>query len=309
MAQVCATSITPLPNSSQQLNLLTCAGQWLIGTQQVAWLNFTAATNQSSAFAGLSFTNLAGYMPDGTAVANFAPQSGRVVVLGEEPLLEMAPNTNAQPLLMLYGKPATNYTVEWRTNLLSGKWQPVLANLVVGTNLLTQLGTAPGSGPNNFYRAVRLAAPGTTPSLSMFMGTNGQLALVLRGQPGYVYGIERTPSLSPPQWTLWQQIPFTNSAVTIYVTPTGPRQFFRARLIGLALPEEAVGLGRTSGTNAFLSFSGVAGRPYRVQFTPALSPPAWETLATNAPSADGLFQFIDTNGWGQTQRFYRLVWP
>jgi len=185
----------------------------------------------------------------------------------------------------------------------------VLTNLSIGTNLVLQFASIPGAGPNNFYRGVRVAASSTMPSLSMFMGTDGQLGLVLHGQPGYVYGIERTPSLSPPQWTLWQQIPFTNSTVTIYVTPTGPRQFYRAKLIGVALPEAALGLGRASGTNALLSFSGVAGRPYRVQFTPTLSPADWRTLATNAPSADGLFQFIDTNGWGQTQRFYRLVWP
>jgi hypothetical protein len=167
----------------------------------------------------------------------------------------------------------------------------------------------PGGQSRTHLGPVSVAASTTMPSLSMFMGTNGQLCLVLRGEPGFVYGIERTASLSSPQWSLWQQIPFTNSAVTVYVTPTGPMQYYRAKLIGVALPEQALGLSRASGTNLALSFSGVAGRPYRVQFTPTLSPAVWETLATNAPSADGLFQFVDTNGWGQTQRFYRLVWP
>src|ERR1019366_7684275 len=103
--QICASSITPLTNSLQQLNLMACANQWLIGTQQVAWLNFTAATNQSSALVGLQFTDLRGYQPDGRSVANFAPQAGRVVVVGEEPLLECVRGTTVQPQLIPYGKP------------------------------------------------------------------------------------------------------------------------------------------------------------------------------------------------------------
>ena len=232
--ELCSNSIAWLSNGVYRLNLVTCQGQWLIGTQQVAWLNFTTASNQSSAFAGLSFTNLAGSQPDGTPVANFAPQSGRLVVLGEEPLLEMVRNTNRQPLLILYGKPASGYSVEWRTNVLSGKWQPVLTSLTVPTNLFLTFSPPPALGPDNYYRA------------------------------------ERT---------------------------------------GAVLAPNILSLASISGTNVLLSFSGVSGAAYRVQVTPALLPPAWQTIGAIAPSGGGFVQFADTNGWGQTQRFYRLVWP
>ncbi|MGA2659692.1 MAG: carboxypeptidase regulatory-like domain-containing protein, partial [Verrucomicrobiota bacterium] len=75
------------------------------------------------------------------------------------------------------------------------------------------------------------------PSLSLFTGANGQLGLVLRGQPAYVYAIEQSGSLSsPPQWSLWQQLALTNTTVTLQVTPTGPIRFYRARLVGPASP-------------------------------------------------------------------------
>ena len=53
-----------------------------------ARLPFTAVTNQQSAFVTLSLDDTVGLQPDGTAVRNFAAQSGRVVVIGEEPLVE-----------------------------------------------------------------------------------------------------------------------------------------------------------------------------------------------------------------------------
>ncbi len=42
-------------------------------------------------------------MPDGTVGANVAPQSGRVMIVGEEPSLEMEQATNHRPLMALQG--------------------------------------------------------------------------------------------------------------------------------------------------------------------------------------------------------------
>jgi hypothetical protein len=228
--EICATSITPLTNLQHQLSLLTCPAQWLIGTPQVAWLNFTAASNQSSAFAGLSFTNLAGYVPDGTAVANFAPQEGRVVVVGEEPLLEMVRNTNRQPLLILYGKPASGYSVEWRTNLFTGNWQPVLTNLTMGTNLFLEFTPPPGSGPFNFYRGVRVGVPGE-PRLEARLLPGGQAGLVVRGTVGASYTIESTATLGAGKFwqPLLEHLVLTNSVQEVPLSPGGaPAMFYRA---------------------------------------------------------------------------------
>ena len=70
------------------LSLTTCSNQFLIGTQQLAWLHFTAVTNKPSAFVNLNLDNAEGRQADGSVVRNFAPQSGRLVIVGEEPLLD-----------------------------------------------------------------------------------------------------------------------------------------------------------------------------------------------------------------------------
>ena len=110
--EICSTNVVPLSNALYRLSIGTCSNQWLIGTQQVAWLHFSAVSNQSSAFVNMELTDLAGREPDGTPVANFAPQAGRVVVVGQEPLLEAFIATNQECALLLYSLPGT-------TNMLS----------------------------------------------------------------------------------------------------------------------------------------------------------------------------------------------
>ena len=48
---------------------------------------------------------------------NFAPQAGRLVIIGEEPLLECLLGTNGRPSLLLYGKPGWNCDVNARPTL------------------------------------------------------------------------------------------------------------------------------------------------------------------------------------------------
>jgi hypothetical protein len=58
-----------------------------------------------------------GTQPDGTLARNFAPQSGRVVVVGNEPLLEAVPTGPQEATLVLYGKPGPNYRILTCTSL------------------------------------------------------------------------------------------------------------------------------------------------------------------------------------------------
>ena len=50
----CGGSVVQLAEGFYQLSLAACAGQTLLGTQQVAWVQVATATNQSSAFVPLN---------------------------------------------------------------------------------------------------------------------------------------------------------------------------------------------------------------------------------------------------------------
>jgi hypothetical protein len=155
VAGVCASGISRLSNSVYLLSLAACSNQWLYGTQQVAWLYVSAVSNQPSAFVPVAISGGVGAQPDGTLVTNYLSQAGRVVVIGEEPLLEASTRSNGQPGLTLYGATNWNHTLETAPELGNpAGWQPAWTNLHT-TNLVRHL--VPGSATNGtwFFRAKR----------------------------------------------------------------------------------------------------------------------------------------------------------
>ena len=76
-----------------------------------------AGCPQSSAFVNLEIPETVGTQPDGTPARNFAPVAGRIVIIGEEPLLEAVTGANRQPELILYGRVGTTNLVEANADL------------------------------------------------------------------------------------------------------------------------------------------------------------------------------------------------
>lgn len=160
VSQVCTSAISPAVSNTApgsdifDLSLTTCSNQFLIGTQQVAWLYFTAVSNRPSAFVTLTLGNITGWQADGTEVRNFAPQSGLLVIIGGEPLLECLLATNSLPHLILYGRPGWNCEVQSRTALESATpWQFHLQQTM--TDLFQNFELAPLTDRAQFFRALR----------------------------------------------------------------------------------------------------------------------------------------------------------
>jgi len=159
VSPICAATLAPTVTNLVagqdvfDLNLTTCAGQFLIGTQQVAWLHFSAVSNLPSAFVDLNLDNTVGYQLDGTPVRNFAPQSGRLVIIGEEPLLQAVLDTNGQPALVLFGPPDREYVIETAPSLDPTPGWSVWRDLEL-TDLFDTVGI-PDVEQQRFYRARR----------------------------------------------------------------------------------------------------------------------------------------------------------
>ncbi len=92
-------------------------------------------------------------MANGTLGANFAPQSGRVVIVGEEPLLEALPAASNQVQLLQYAIPGSEVTLQWTPYLPPVEWLPF--GQTTQTNLVQETGTFAPTGPGLFFRAVR----------------------------------------------------------------------------------------------------------------------------------------------------------
>ncbi len=136
-------TLNTAPVNGALLNFTALPGQFLLGTQALARLHFTAAAGQSSAFLPLTLTGVTSARAQPGPAPGLSLHGGRVTVIGVQSLLE----AGADPLtglrsLTLYGRTNVNYTLErtgtpettaswqfWQSITLLNLWQPVDASV------------------------------------------------------------------------------------------------------------------------------------------------------------------------------------
>src|SRR5207237_8186657 len=104
-------TLDPLTPDLSQMSFATTNNRILQPGQAIAQLSFTAISTQS-AFVPLLLSNVTAIQTNDIALNRTIATSGRVVVVGAEPLLEALPSTNSQPTLILYGEPGAHFIVE-----------------------------------------------------------------------------------------------------------------------------------------------------------------------------------------------------
>lgn len=152
--EICTNSLLQIGNALYEIILSACAAPWLQPTQGqlVAWLYLTAASNQPSGFVYLNVGNSIGTQPDGTTVTNYTTQTARVVIVGDDPLLEAILNTNKQPALVLYALTGTTNTLESTTNMTSPiLWQS--NQQIIMTNLQRVIAPITLPAGQKYFRA------------------------------------------------------------------------------------------------------------------------------------------------------------
>ena len=118
-----------------------------------AMLGVTAYSNQSSAFVWIQLPVVEALRPDGSMVTNAYGLPGRVVVVGEEPLLEALRAPTNQVMLLQYAIPGSTIRVQWTTNVFTGVWQSSTQN--TQTNLVQETGSVVPNLPMLFFQAIR----------------------------------------------------------------------------------------------------------------------------------------------------------
>jgi len=109
------------------------------GPMEILQVCFQAAPDQSSAFVPLTPVDILGAKPDGEPVGNVAGQTARIVIVGEEPLLEARLSTNGQPLIVLYAPPGSTNWLETVARLGMGESWSVGEQVVMPAESLFQL--------------------------------------------------------------------------------------------------------------------------------------------------------------------------
>ena len=132
-------------------NVNALSGRLLLGPANIADVCFEASTAHS-AFVSLFLNGIQGTQPGGGLVGNSSGQSGQLIEVAAEPLLQAGVGTNSTLMITLYGNPGSNYVIQSVGNLESGNWQSNM-NVTV-SNVVTEVPVG-GNHTNaaQFFRA------------------------------------------------------------------------------------------------------------------------------------------------------------
>jgi hypothetical protein len=141
--------------STWLLHMRAGQGQIILGSNQISRLNFTANPGQRSVAVPLDLMPFGATRTDGVFLTNRPVQSGRVVIVGEEALLEVSRGPTSTRNLVLYGKPSVSYLVEYTTNLSNPSWG-ALATIVLPSTMTASVSGINAQPEEIFCRAVEL---------------------------------------------------------------------------------------------------------------------------------------------------------
>jgi|GEM_PF-1647902 len=221
--EVSGVNLSPLGADTYVLNFNLNPALQTASVRPVATLDFLTRSNYHSAIVPLGATSLLAQDLAGNLITNGTATSGRVIVIGREPILDI--KNVPPPQITLYGRPGAIYSLLANSNLLGGVWSEFAR--LPQTNRSVWITPANISAPQTFYRALEFKAE--PPTLSIRPLSGSLYNLQLSGWPGVLYGLETTPQLGVGAlWTPLTQFTLTNTSQNIPWTNTGgPSRFFR----------------------------------------------------------------------------------
>ena len=196
------------------------------GAQTLAQLNFTLASNLTSAFVQISAQSVHVVNSDGSLTTNISIQTGQLAIVGQQPLLQTALDASGARSLALYGRPWDSYQIQFATSLSA----PIHWNnftRVPMTNLVQTLSGLSTQPATVFYRAYQLDA--NPPVMDIAAPSAGPFSVTAYGLTGTNYTLQYATNLSGTVvWHPLLNYTLTNSfRVLGNIGNTNPSMFFR----------------------------------------------------------------------------------
>ena len=150
---VATSTANTVDASHTQFNFGVRGGQVLQGSSVIGSICLETLPGAST-FVPLTIANMGATASNNSPLTNLIGQSGRVVVIGSQPLLEASLGTNSSRLLTLYGNSGVSYNLLTTTNLNAGSsWST--AGSATLTNLFQVINLGGATNQMQFYRAVQ----------------------------------------------------------------------------------------------------------------------------------------------------------
>jgi hypothetical protein len=210
-----------------QLSFIAASGFNLLGNQQIAQLNFTTASNDSSAFVQLQPQSIQATNPNPAAAISFLANQGQIVIVGPQSLLQASTDTGGIRKLKLYGIPWASFEIQYSTNLADPNgWKDLMR--VPMTNIVATFSGLNMNMPGVFYRAYQFTA--NPPILEAHLA-NQSRSLLAYGQPGTNYVLQYSTNLSGSvSWYPLMNYTLTNAFQYLNgIGNTNPLIFYRIR--------------------------------------------------------------------------------
>jgi len=223
--EIALASLHALTPDQFKIEITSGAGQVLQGNQAVAQLSFDADDSGESARVDLQISQIEGDRSNGTRLTKATTQSGRVIVVGKQPVLEAT--RLPSPALVLYGRPGASFAIEFSTELKpAGSW--TVLTRVPQTETFQIIGNLRSDSSAVFYRAAEFVA---APARVEVLRAGDRTSLLLYGQSGRRYEVQSLTDLFDQNgWISHRTISLTNS-FQLFEPPdsSGPSSFYRVR--------------------------------------------------------------------------------
>ena len=219
-----SATLQTLSSNQVQLAFIAANGFSLLGNQQIAQLNFTTSSNDSSAFVQLQPQSIQATNPNPATPISFLANQGEIVIVGPESLLQASVGAGGIRNLALYGIPWASFEIKYSTNIADPKgWKDLMR--VPMTNIVATFSGLNMNMPTVFYRAYQFTAD---PPLLEAHLNNQERSLLTYGLPGTNYIVLSATNLSHPVWSSVSSFTLTNSFAFITNIENGqPQVFYR----------------------------------------------------------------------------------
>ena len=187
-----SATLQTLSSNQVQLAFIAANGFSLLGNQQIAQLNFTTASNDSSAFVQLQAQSIQATNPNPETPISFLANQGQIVIVGPESLLQASLGAGGVRNLTLFGIPWASFQIQYSTNLANpNSWHDLMR--VPMTSIVATFSDLNMNMPSVFYRAYQFTA---NPPILEANLANQSRSLLAYGQPGTNYVLQYSTNLS-----------------------------------------------------------------------------------------------------------------
>ncbi|HEX7863034.1 MAG TPA: hypothetical protein VF773_22070 [Verrucomicrobiae bacterium] len=224
--QIDSSSLSIVKSSvtNYTLSFRAATGNLISGDGPAVLLSFVS-TNHTSAFVPVRASSIVARKADASSLVPLLVTSGRMVLVGNEPLVEATIASTGRHLA-LYGKPGSSYEIQGASNLDSGSQWNLVARVPM-TSLVYEMENLNNNERTKFFRALEFTAD--PPLLEIASTRSNESDFRIFGRPGTAYNIQYTTNLSGiVQWHPLLNYTLTNSFGNVAGVPTtNGNRFFR----------------------------------------------------------------------------------